>query len=200
MNPLKLLPLNSQTPIVDAQGLPTNQFMRFWLNAMRQIVASINGIQAALDAAAAANAAADAANTAATTATTAAATAQNAADAASADNAIANSGVTGLTLTATDAGASVTIAISAHMRIYADGTSVSVSSGSLTGKAYSTTYYLYYHDAGHTGGAVAYIASTNASDAIQTGDVHSVGAVLTPAALGSPKDGKANLAPGIVDL
>lgn len=189
---LKLPRLPAIQHIVDKNGAPTVLFQQWWQQAMVQIETSINGIQAAIDAAAAANAAAAAANTAATTA-------NNAADAASADNAIANSGVVGLTMTASDAGASATITISAHTRVYADGTSAAVLGGSITGLAYSTSYYVYYHDAAHAGGAVSYLYSTSASAAIQAGDVHSVGAVTTPAAAGAPKDGKGNLAPGIVE-
>lgn len=190
---LKLPRLPSTQYIVDKNGAPLVSFQQFWQQAMTQIETSVNGIQDAIDAAAAANAAAAAA-------TNAAATANNAADAAAADNAIANSGVTGLTMTAADAGTSATITISSHTRVYADGTSVSVSGGSLTGLAYSTSYYVYYHDALHAGGAVTYLSSISASAAIQSGDVHSVGAVTTPAAAGPPKDGRGNLAPGLVDL
>jgi hypothetical protein len=196
---LRLPRLPAIQHIVDKNGAPTVIFQQFWQQAMALIETSINGIQAALDAAAAANTAAVAANAAATTANTAATAASSVATTAAADNAIANSGVTGLTLTATDAGTSATITVSANTRVYADGSSVAVSGGSITGLAYSTTFYVYYHDAGHVGGAVTYLASTSAANAIQTGDVHSVGAVITPAAAAPPSTGKANLAPGIVD-
>jgi hypothetical protein len=196
---LKLPRLPGNKKIVNPDGTATIEFSSWWQSFAQQIEISVNGIQAALDAAAAANAAADAASTAADAANTAASTAQDAADTASSDNAIANSGAVGLTLTATDVGASVTVAISSHTRVYADGTSVAVTGGSITGLAYSTAYYFFYNDPFHTGGVVAYHYSTNQADMIQSGDVHAIGAVTTPAAASPPKDGNVRLAPGVVE-
>lgn len=96
---------------------------------------------------------------------------------------IINSGVTGLTLSAADVGASATITISAHSRVYPDKTEA-VNSGSLTGKAFSTTYGIYYDDSGRAGGAVTYVATTTLADSINSitnPTRHHVGIITTPA-------------------
>ena len=135
-----------------ATGYPTQAFQRWWQSVVETLEAqetaqdaaiiAIQNAQAAADAANAAAAAADAAaataQTAADTAQTAADNAQTAADDAATVAALTASGVTGLTLTATDAGANATITVSAHTRVYGDGTSVSVNGGSVTALAYST--------------------------------------------------------------
>jgi RimJ/RimL family protein N-acetyltransferase len=89
----------------------------------------LDAIIAADAAAAAAQAAADTANAAATAADASASAAQDTADAITEGNAIAQSYVTGCTVTATDAGTDVTISISAHTRHYPqpDGTTVDVA-------------------------------------------------------------------------
>lgn len=137
------------------------------------------------------------AQAAATTATAAAATAQTAADGANSVASFTNSGTTGLTLTAADAGANVTITISAHNRVYGSGTTVAVNGGSLTGRAYSTTYFVYYDQASRAGGAVTYASTTSEATAAQTGDRHLIGMVLTPAAAAAATTGDRVRAPGI---
>lgn len=179
-------------PAVDGDGRFTNATIRTLNIALSQIADAINAIadipaiQAALvslDAAtAAAQAAADAANAA--TATNTAATS------------LANSYVSGLTLSATDAGTNATITISAHTRVYGDGTSFSVSGGSLTALAYNTTYYIYYDQPSRAGGAVTYQSTTDAAVSAQTGDRHVVGSATTPLAAGIPIDGNPVLPPG----
>ena len=154
---------------------------------------------AALAAAAAAQAAADAAQADATTAISDAATAQSTAttaqttaDTAKKDDKISASWTSpGSVLSATDAGSDATISIAAHTRNYGDGTTVSVSSGSLTGKAYSTTYYVYYNDSSLAGGAVTYVATTSPTTAApnRTNGRHAVGKITTPAAAGAPTSG-----------
>lgn len=187
---LKLPPLNAQTPIVDAQGRPTPQFLQFWQRYGGAIVAAFNGQQAALEAAGIALSAAE-------TATTAAEAAQSAADGTTTATALANSSVTGLTLTATDAGANATITISAHTRRYGDGTTAAISGGTLTGLAYSTDYWIFYDADKGTAGAVTYQAATTVQgNATGATNRHFVGAVTTPAALGSPIDGLPVLPPG----
>ena len=161
--------------IVDEKGAPTLAFHQWWESVLKQIETSINGIQDALTAAGIANAAAVAAQNAASTA-------QNAVK-------LTTSGTTGLTITATDAGSNVTITISSHTRVYGDGATVSVNSGSLTGLNYTTTYYIYYDDSSFAGGAVTYQATTSQMTAAQTGVRHLVGGVTTPAAGGTPSDG-----------
>lgn len=175
--------------IVTDTGFAELAFLQWWDQAMTQIEVAINGIQDALTAAGIALAAADAAQDAADAAQGAADTVTNVAK-------LTTSGCSGLTLTATDAGSDVTINISAHTRVYGDGTSVSVNSGSLTGLAYSTLYYVYYDDPGFSGGAVTYLSTTDQLTAAQTGVRHLVGAVNTPAALGAPTDGGFPKPPG----
>lgn len=178
-------------------------FERYWDEAMRNIEASINGILAIPAIAAAlatVTAAAAAANTAAAAANTSATTANNAANSSIATTALQSSYPTGLTITATDAGANVTVTISAHNRTYPPSTTVAVNSGSLTGLAYSTTYYIYYDDATRAGGAVTYAYTTTAATAAQTGNRHLVGSVLTPAAAAAPVNGKKVLPPGVGDI
>lgn len=108
---------------------------------------------------------------------------------------IRNSNVTGLTITATDAGASVTVTFSAHQRNYTDGTSVAVSGGSITGLPYSTDEYFFYDQASLAGGAVVYQSTTNGPNSLTTDasgpfpDRHLLGSLTTPAALGGPVDG-----------
>lgn len=210
---LPRLPRN--VAIVDpATGFPSLAFQRWWQSVVETLEAqeaaqdaAILAIQqaqaaadAAQDAADAADAAALAAQTAADTANTAASTAQNAADDAASVAALTASGVTGLTLTATDAGADATITISAHTRVYGDGTSVSVNGGTLTGRAYSTLYYVYYDQASRAGGAVTYATTTSQSTAAQTGDRHLVGQVTTPAAAAPDNNGDFVAPPGIGNI
>lgn len=193
--------------IVDRNGAPTleeqareQQNLEAIETALNSLQNQLNLIQAAQDAADAANAAAAAAQTAADNADTAATAAQGAADDAAAATAIASSYVTGVTITATDAGSNVTANISAHTRVYADGTSVSVSAGSVTGLSYSTDYYIYYDQASRAGGAVTYQATTSQTTAAQVGDRHTVGKVPTPAAAAPDNTGDPVLPPGVGNI
>lgn len=204
---IRLDRLQRDVSITEGNGRPTLQFQAAEQRKIEQIEAAFQSLEEQIALIAAAQAAADAADAAAIAANAAAVIAQDAADDAllAADGAasvgqITSSGVAGLTMTATDAGADVTITISAHTRIYGDGTTVSVSGGSLTGRSYSTDYYIYYDDVARAGGAVSYQSTTTAATAAQTGDRHSLGAVSTPAAAGAPILGKYNLGPGLVDL
>lgn len=195
--PIRLDRYMRGVPIVDRNGIPTLQEQAREQRNLEAIENAVNAVIDNANATAAANAAAVAANTAATAAQTAADNAQGAADEATATTAIANSYVSGVTITATDAGSNVTISISAHTRNYADGTNVSVNSGSITALDYSTTYYIYYDQASRAGGAVTYQATTSATTAAQLGDRHTVGSVATPAAAGPPATGDFVLPPGV---
>lgn len=168
-------------------------FERYWDDFARKIESAVNSVIAAQNAA-------DAANAAAATATAAAATANTAATATAAATALSNSYPTGVTITGTDAGANVTVTISAHSRTYPPSTTVSVSAGSVTALAYSTLYYIYYDDPTRAGGAVTYAATTNQSTAAQTGNRHLVGSVATPAAAGAPNTGKYVEPPGVGNI
>ena len=184
--------LDRAVSIVDKEGRPTFAYQRAWEEMQQGIydaILAIPGVEAAIIAA---QAAADAANTAAGNADTAA-------QQAAADASLASSGITPANvLSATDVGASATINIAAHTRVYGNGTSVSVSSGAISGLAYATTYYVYYDQPSRLGGAVSYQATTTLATAAQTGNRHSVGAVKTPAAAAGPTTGTVNLPPGVV--
>lgn len=199
IQPLNLADIQQNQPIVDDGNRPTSWFVRLFNNNNRLLKIAINAILAIpeiqtaladLDAAtAAAQAAADAANTAA-------GNAQTAADTAEAQSSLANSYVDANPLSASDAGASATINIAAHNRIYGNGDTVAVSAGSLTGRAYSTTYWVIYSDPSRAGGAVVYSTVTNEAAAAQTGDTHVVGKITTPAAAAPPASGHPVRPPG----
>lgn len=196
---IRLTTFNQRTAVVDDDGRFTNAAIQTLNNALQQIEAAINAIadipaiQAAL---AGLDAATQAAQAAADAAQTAADTANAAADSTTATTSLANSYVDGLTLGATDAGASVTITISAHTRIYGDGTSVAVDAGSVTGASYDTLIYIYYDQPSRAGGSVTYQTTTNVSDAAQVNDRHVVGSIQTPAAGQPDLDGNPVLPPG----
>lgn len=176
--------------IANDDGTPTVTFHRWWDEILRRIEDSINNIQAAIDAA-------DAAQTAADTAQAAADTAQTAVDGVESVAKLGNSGISGLTLSATDAGSDASITISGHTRLYGDGTSVSVTGNTLTGLSYSTKYYIYYDDSGFAGGAVSYASTTTDTTAAQTGNRHLVGSITTPAAAAADTSGNNVAAPGL---
>lgn len=185
-----------------------NTFQIWWQQVLEALRSEFGGLEAAIaaqDAADAAQLAADdaaasaaTATTAATTAGTAAAAAQTTADDITEADALNKSWVTGATITATDAGTDVTITISAHTRHYPqpDGTTVdvAVSGGSLTGRAYSTRYFVSYTDAARAGGAVTYVSST--TEPAQIGDVHVVGESPPIAAADPPASGGTVRPPG----
>lgn len=187
---LKLPRLRRELKIVSKEGTPDLSFQQWWDRLATQIESSINNIQAAIDAANLAQAAAD-------TAQAAADAAADAADDAAAVAKLTGSGIDGASpLTATDAGSDATISIASHTRAYSDGTSVSVNSGSVTGLAYSTTYYIYYDDSSFAGGAVTYLSTTDQATATQTGARHLVGGITTPAAAAGDTNGGSPEAPG----
>lgn len=197
---LRLPRLQRETALVEDTKRPTLVFMRWWDSVAAQVEIAINGIQDALTAAGIAQTAAENAQTAADAAAAAASAAQASATSGNEVASLTNSGVTGLTLTATDAGSDATVSISAHTRVYGDGTTVSVNSGTLTGLSYSETYYIYYDDPTRAGGAVTYLSSTSEADGIQAGDTHLVGLVTTPAALDPDTDGIRVRPPGVGGL
>lgn len=136
--------------------------------------------------------AADAAQTAADAADTAAAAAQVATDASQALQDLINSTTTGCTITATDAGANVTVAVSAHTRVYGDGASVAVTGGNITGLGYTASLFIFYDQSSRAGGAVTFQAATSIVDAKPSTadpDRHYVGAIYTPAAAAPPNTG-----------
>lgn len=187
-------------PIVSPDGRVREDFRLWWQRFAEQIeveVGALTAAQAAAASAATAQAAAATAQTAANTANTAATAAATSATTANSVASLTNSGVTGCTITAADVGANVTVTISAHTRVYGSGTSVAVNGGTVTGLAYSTTYFIYYDQASRAGGAVTYAATTSETTAAQTGDRHCVGMVVTPAAAGPNTDGDYVRVPGV---
>lgn len=190
---LNLPRLQRLVKIANEEGLPTYEFHLWFQQVAENLESAFNDLESAVLDIQAAQDAADAAQAAATTA-------QDAADSVGAVSKLSNSGTSGLTLSATDAGADATINISAHTRLYADGTSVSVDSGSITGLAYSTTYYVYYDDSSFAGGAVTYLATTTQTTAAQTGDRHLVGTIITPAAAAGDTNGDVPAVPGFGGL
>lgn len=212
----KLPRIPGNIALVDpSSGRVTTEFQRWWQTTMEAIegqesnqqalidalattVSAVTAAQASADAAAAAAAAADAA---AATAATAAAAAQTSADSVTSDTNISNSYVIGVAIAGHDAGASATVNISAHSRLYGDGATVAVNSGSVTTLAYSTSYYIYYDDPSRAGGAVTYHVTTSIGSAAQSGvnpNRHYVGAVVTPAALAADTAGVGAAPPAII--
>lgn len=82
-------------------------------------------------------------------------------------------------LTATDAGSDATISIASHSVQFGFGT-VAYSSGSITGLSFSTLYYVYADDPTYAGGAVTYLATTNANNVTGNDGRYYVGKVTTP--------------------
>jgi hypothetical protein len=127
--------------------------------------------------------------------------AQAAADGANSVASLTNSGVTGLTLGASDAGSDATITVSAHTRVYGDGSTLAIAGPvNITGLAYSTAYYIYYDDPTRADTTPAYQTTTSETTAAQTGDRHLVGFITTPAALAAPETGTPVRPPGIGNL
>lgn len=87
-----------------------------------------------------------------------------------------------------------TVTIVTHDRVYGDGSSVSVTGGSITGLLNSTAYTIYYSDPQQTGGSVTYQATTNAVP--QVGGTHVVAQVTIPAVAAAENTGAGPTAPG----
>lgn len=88
------------------------------------------------------------------------------------------------------------INIAGHDRVYADGTSVAVSSGSVSGFAEGQFVRVYYDDAARAGGSVSYQGTT--SEVTQTGVRHIIGGVSIPAVGSPPATGTGTTPPGYV--
>lgn len=181
---------------------PWGQLQVWWQQVLGSLKATLDAQQTAIDALAAAAAAQATANTAVTNAATAqttantantnATTAQSTANTVKRDDAItASYPAPGTVLTASDAGSSATISVASHTRVYGDISNKTVNSGSVTGLAYSTLYYVYYDDVSRAGGAVTYHADTNPNHALpnKAAGRHFVGSVTTPASGGGSTSG-----------
>jgi hypothetical protein len=85
-------------------------------------------------------------------------------------------------LTATDAGADASISIASHTVQFGSGVgSVSYNSGTITGLAFSTLYYVYADDPTYAGGAVTYLSTTNGNTPTANDGRYYLGKVTTPA-------------------
>lgn len=192
--------------IVDPKtGYPTIEFLRN-LNSGIDLTNFLADLQAAT---AAAQIAADNAQTAANNAQTAAETAQDAAD-----NAATAGGVTALEqsinasyptnfvgpLLSADSTGQINVA--SHDRVY--GSSTLNPTVSVVGATVPTAFVsgdvvrVYYDDPTRAGGAVSYQTTLSPTVAAQTGNRHSVGAIIIPAA--GSQDGLPTLPPGGVQI
>jgi hypothetical protein len=106
-------------------------------------------------------------------------------------------------LSATDAGATATISIAAHTRVYpvegrVDVPDVAIELGSIVGLAFSTRYFVYYDDETLAVTTPVFQVTTVQRDA-QVGAAagrHFVGEVTTPADGGGGTSGSGGLPPG----
>jgi hypothetical protein len=106
-------------------------------------------------------------------------------------------------VTASDAGTDATVTIANHTRVYPvqgsiDVPDVAITGGSITGLAYSTTYFIYYDDTTLADTTPTFQATTVSADA-QVGAAagrHFVGYVTTPASGGGSTSGGGGAPPG----
>lgn len=173
------------------------QFQIWWQQVVDAIEAQENSQNDLLTQIIAAQAAAD-------TAAAAAATAQGDAIAAARESARLSSYPNpGSVITAADVGTDVTITIASHTRVYPvqgsiDVADVAISAGTITGKAFSTRYYIYYDDTTLANPTPTFVATTNSATA-QVGAAagrHFVGYVDTPADGGTDTGGQGGGPPG----
>jgi hypothetical protein len=124
--------------------------------------------------------------------------AQAAADAVTRDNSISASWVSGLTLSASDAGTDASITIPDHTRFYDDTTSLAITGATLTALAYSTEYHIYYDDPTRADTTPTFLTSTTAATAAanRAAGRHYVGSITTPAAGGGSTSGGGSEPPG----
>lgn len=101
-------------------------------------------------------------------------------------------------LTAADVGATATISIAAHTRVYAGATDISILAASITGLAFSTGYFVYYDDPTLSDTTPNFVATTSAQTA-QVGAAdgrHFVGYIMTPADGAGSTGGSGGAPPG----
>jgi hypothetical protein len=173
--------------IVDAQGRPTRRFQQMWENTISQIKAILTSQGLSIDEL---QRIYSGINTAQATAAGAAQQAQQ--TQASINIADSYPNPPGV-LTASNDG---TVIIAAHSRIYADGTSVAVNSGAVTGLANGASVTIYYIDSAREGGAVTYQGTT--SPIAQADNTHVVGVASIPLAGEVAVPGYGVPAPGFI--
>lgn len=190
---VSLPPLPQGQQIVQQDGTASLAFTVYWQQLIDNLGGTLTNITSILDSIVAAQAAAAAAQATANLAMTDA-------EKAAREGARINSYTSpSNVITATAVGATATITVAAHVRIYPvqgsiDVPDVSIASGSITGLAQSTTYYVYYTDGTLVNTAPTFLASTflaTASVGAAPGR-HYVGKVLTPPAAGAPTNGVGN--------
>jgi hypothetical protein len=183
MEPFLRVPtLTQQAPIVEPSRKPTIAFLRTMNDIITRIVQVVNAIVEVLDIQEQLRAALDqaeqaivVAQAAADTAQAAAETAQQQADATKREAALTGSYIDpDVVLTASP----TLITIAAHIRYYADGTSVAVDGGTAIATAPGEINYISYEDTARAGGMVTYLVTSDPP--VQTGDTHVVGAVQIP--------------------
>lgn len=109
----------------------------------------------------------------------------------------------GSVLTAADVGTDVTITIAGHVRVYPvqgsiDVPDVTITGGTITGKAFTTRYYIFYDDTTLASPTPTFQATTSSATA-QVGAAagrHFVGYVDTPADGGTSTGGQGGGPPG----
>lgn len=179
--------LERQQSYFDKDGRATAEMQLRWQRAMEAIETAFAAVDVRDD-----NQDSILARLAATEAQVAAAQEQSAATAAA--DALAKSYPTPSDLLS--ASSSGTITITAHTRVYGDGTSVLVNAGSVSGFAQGSYVQVYYDDAGRAGGAVSYQGTLELIS--QTGARHIIGGVSIPLAGSPPVDGFPPFPPGYV--
>jgi hypothetical protein len=189
---VKLPRLTGTAPVVDKEGRPAITFVRYWQSFAEQIERVLNAIADILGITDQLDAAIQAARDAADQATAAAAAASDTTAANAREQALVSSYIEPTSvLTASP----TTITIAAHTRHYSDGTTATVSAGSVAATASGDVDYVSYVDPTRVGGTVGYVRST--TPPVQTGDVHVVGAVEIPAT-GTAPGGEGPQRPGYV--
>lgn len=91
-------------------------------------------------------------------------------------------------ITAADVGSTATVSVASHSVQFGFGT-VAYNSGDVTGLSFSTVYYIYCDDPTYAGGAVTYLATTNANNVTANDGRYYVGKVTTPADGGGGSSG-----------
>jgi hypothetical protein len=173
--------------IVDEKGRPTRRFQQIFQNTIEGIKAILTSQGSSINELQRIYAGINAAQSTAAQAVQTAQTVQAAIDLSG--SFIAPVGA----LTASSAGS---ITIAAHTRHYADGTTVAVDGGSVSGFASGAYVTVYYLDPARTGGAVSYVGTTDAVS--QTGNTHIVGQVTIPGVGEADVPGAGPTAPGYV--
>lgn len=145
-----LPPLAAAVPIVDANGRPSNQFIRFWQSVTSLIAAQENSQNTTL------------ANLKRLTSHTSPTTIVHAAD----------------------AGATATITIDGHTRVYGDGTTLALAGAVHPGLVSATTYAIYYDDPTLLLATPTYLFTTTlaTAQAAAAEGRHFLGIITTPAA------------------